>query len=106
MVDTNFIIFLVVGITLAIGIGVGVGMFANWFRGKILEKRALGFITGERDNVYNLDGERVHINKFKWKNREGKLENIEIPRLSKIIEPGSSFKENKGTQNKPEVSNY
>lgn len=100
MADLNFIMLLIIGITTAVLVGLIGAMGSNWFKEKMMKKRALEFLTGERDNVFNLDGERINVNKFKWKDHEGSIKNAEIVRKVKSVPSHSNpIQESKGISN-------
>lgn len=70
---------------ITIAIGGGVGLLMGKFYFSILkrkeEKHAIEFMKGNKLNTLKLDGEIINVDKFKFKNSDGKLIEIEAKEL-------------------------
>ena len=67
-----------VGIAIGVGIGVIGAKASNKVFNSLLEKRALKMLKGKIDNKYELDGERLDVNVFKFRNKNGEEDTIKL----------------------------
>lgn len=77
--DYAFIMMLIGGTIFALAIGLSLGKLTEWLKDRNLKKTGKKFLYGEAYNIMDFEGEKVHVNKFVWKDHEGKIHNTEIP---------------------------
>lgn len=81
-----------IGGLFAIVIGMFMAKISSWFQGKMIARRALKFAEGKIENNITLDGEKINVTKFKWKDYDGKdryweiTPNKESPKIPQIQE--------------------
>lgn len=84
--DLNFIIIIVASVIIAGFLGIGMGILAQKFKDWMLRFRGRKFLEGKTKNNINLDGEIINVNKFRWKDRDGRLQYTEIKPFEEIKE--------------------
>lgn len=63
---------------LALIIGITFAKFSDALKDRKLKKQAKAFLNGESYNIIDVEGEKIHINKFSWKDKDGNKQSAEI----------------------------
>lgn len=67
-----YIIFGLVGSTVAVGLAIGFSALSTMIKNKVQEKRLQKIVAGEEENIIVVDGERIDVTKFVCKDLSGK----------------------------------
>lgn len=77
--------FITLAIVVGGSVGIGMGKLYRFYLKNQEKKKAFKFIKGEIPNNYNLDGEKININKFITKENNGKIIKMGIVDIHKNV---------------------
>ena len=81
------VILLIVGsVVMAFGLGVGVALLSDKVRVSLLKRKAEKVIMGKEKNLIVVDGEKINVNKFKYKDYDGKIQYVTIGENQEVRE--------------------
>lgn len=76
--DWDLVIILGGATVIAGGVGLGLAILSVKLKNYSISKRAIKFLEGKSENPFMMDGERINVNKFKWKDREGVMQTANL----------------------------
>ena len=82
--DWDYILIIIGGSIIIAGISLGLAVLSNYLKKKTEIKVAKQILVGRRANSIKIDGERINITKHKWKDHEGKMQELEIKPIEQI----------------------
>lgn len=89
--ETEFLVILIIGGVIAGIIGINFARLSAKVRDRKIQREGQAFLIGKKKNMIKLDGEDINVNKFFFKDYDGKFKELNVIPKPLIPTPKTFF---------------